>query len=87
MFSVGCTPSYTSTTTLKADTAYLKFTGRVKEITISINDGKEFSFNPKIDLYEVKPGKVSVKVYRGDRILVDRTIFVDNHATFEVNVP
>jgi hypothetical protein len=38
-------------------------------------------------LYEVKPGRHAVKVYRNNELVVDRTVIVDNQTTFEVDIP
>lgn len=77
---------YNTGTIQKTEKGFLKFTGNTKGIMISIDDGDRFEFDPKIDLYEVKPGKHSIKVYRTSQIIVDRVIIVDNQTIFELEV-
>ncbi len=54
---------------------------------ISVDDGTQFSYDVKIDLYEVKPGRHTIKVYRNNQPIVDRVVIVDNQTTLEIEVP
>jgi hypothetical protein len=75
----------------RADKGYLRFSGSWSsdEVTTKI-DGRE-PFRPNSSdtstLYEVTPGKHTIKVWRYDRIVVDRVVFLESQATFEVPIP
>lgn len=84
---MSCGGGYTTGTIQKAEKGFLKFTGRLEGIMISIDDGGQFALDPKIDLYEVKPGKHTVRIYRSSQIIVDRAVLIDNQTTFEIEVP
>jgi len=78
---------YTAGTIQKSEKGFLKFTGNTEAIMISVDDGTRFPYDIKTDLYEVKPGRHTIRVYRNNQIIVDRTIVVDNQTTFEIEVP
>ncbi len=86
-FSFTACGGYSSGTIQKSEKGFLKFTGNNESITISIDNGTQFPYDVKIDLYEVNPGRHTVKVYRNNQIVVDRIIIVDNQTTFEIDVP
>jgi hypothetical protein len=73
--------------TVKAETGYLKFTGNLQSFTFTLDDGVKYAYNPKVELIEVKPGKHEIKVFRNQETIVDRLIIIDNHTTFEIEVP
>jgi len=52
-----------------------------------VDGGSRFVFDQKIDMYKVQPGRHTVQVFRNNQVIVDRTIIVDNHTTFEIDVP
>ena len=85
--TLGSCGGYTTGTIQKSEKGFLKFTGNTTGVMISVDDGTQFPYNPKVELYEVKPGKHAVKVYRNNEVVVDRTVIVDNQITFEVDVP
>lgn len=72
---------------LKDHKGFLKFTGDINNISISINDRKPFKLEPDVDLYELNPGTYNVKVIRNENIVVNRTIILDEQITIEVEVP
>ena len=78
---------YTTGTIQKSEKGFLKFTGNREAIMISVDDGTRFPYDIKTDLYEVKPGRHTIKVYRNNQIVVDRIVIVDNQTTFEIEVP
>ena len=78
---------YTTGTIQKAEKGFLKFTGDKEAVMISVDDGTRFPYDMKVELYEVKPGRHTIKVYRDNQIIVDRIIIVDNQTTFEIEVP
>jgi len=78
---------YTTGTIQRSEKGFLKFAGNKEAIMISVDDGTMFPYDIKTDLYEVKPGKHTIKVYRNDKIIVDRIVIIDNQTTFEIEVP
>ncbi|HTY57446.1 MAG TPA: hypothetical protein VMF59_01460 [Bacteroidota bacterium] len=78
---------YTSGTVQKAEKGFLKFVGNTTGVMISVDDGTLFPPDPLTDRYEVQPGRHTVKVYRNSQIVVDRTVIIDNHTTFEIEIP
>ncbi len=67
--------------------SYLYFTGNTENILVSINDGIQFSVKAgKDNQYKIKPGKHLVKVYKGDKIIVKREIFVGDGIAKEIEV-
>jgi len=84
---ISCGGGYTTGVIQKSEKGFLKFVGNKEAIMISVDNGTQFPYDKKIDLYEVKPGKHAVKVYRNNQIVVDRTVIVDNQTTFEIEVP
>lgn len=71
----------------KSEKGFLKFTGKTTQIIIRIDGGTPFNYDIKNPLYQVKPGKHAVQVIRNNEIIVDRTVFVDNQTTLEIEVP
>ena len=84
---ISCGGGYTTGTIQKAEKGSLKFTGNTQGISISIDNATQIAYDPKIELYELKPGKHAVKIFRNNQIIVDRVVIVDNHTTFEIDVP
>ncbi|MBM4176839.1 MAG: hypothetical protein FJ213_11820 [Ignavibacteria bacterium] len=78
---------YNSSILQKSEKSFLKFVGNKELITFSVDEGIRIPNNLEIELYEIKPGKHNIKVYRDNRLIVDRTIFVDNQTIFEVVLP
>jgi hypothetical protein len=72
----------------KAEKAYVQFLGSwaPDEVTVKISDGEPFRPNPST-LYEITPGKHAIKAWRYDRIVVDRVVFLESQARFEVQIP
>lgn len=81
----------------KAEKSFIRFSGNLENVTIQIDDMTPFTLKSIADseknttddkkLYQVSPGRHSVKVYRGGNIIVNRILFIDNHATTEVIIP
>jgi len=68
--------------------AYLYFSGDVKNTQVSIDDGAFFSVKSGIDnQYQTKPGKHDVKVYRADKVVVHRNIYLGDGVAKEIEVP
>jgi hypothetical protein len=71
----------------KSEKGYLKFTGNISQIVLKIDENIPFSYDIKNPLYQVKPGKHVIQVIRNDEVIVNRTVFVDNQVTMEIEVP
>jgi len=78
---------YNETVTQKADKSFLKFVGKTEQVSVTIDGGKAFPLNPEIEVYQVTPGKHRVTIYRGDKLIVDRNLILDNQTTMEVQIP
>jgi len=68
----------------QADRGYIMFTGNVKGVTVRIDDEQPFPLAAEKVVYQVKPGKHTVKAFRGDVLIVKRLLFLDNQVTMEV---
>jgi hypothetical protein len=70
-----------------AQKAHLYFTGDTKDVLVSIDKGERFSVKAGRDnLYNIKPGKHLVEVYKGDQLIVKREIFVSDGVAKEIEV-
>jgi outer membrane usher protein FimD/PapC len=78
---------YNETITQKADKSFLKFVGATTEVTVTIDGTNTFTLDPKIEVYQITPGKHRVTIYRNNQLVVDRNLIVDNQATMEVQIP
>ena len=73
----------------QADRSYIMFTGNLKEVTVQIDDENPFQLEgeKKKTLYQVRPGKHTVKAFRRSELIVKRLLFLDNQMTMEVLIP
>ena len=80
----------------RAERSYLKFTGNWPNTAVQIDTMPPFILKPPTDpqasspadtLYQVAPGKHHVTVTRGDRVVVDRVLLLENQVTLEVQIP
>ena len=85
-FFVSC-GGYNEGVVQKAEKGFLKFVGDIKTVTVAIDEGEGFSLDQKIEVYQVKPGKHSIKVYRDNQLIVNRVVLVDNQTTMEIQIP
>jgi len=82
----------------KTDRSFLMFTGNWQNVSVQIDDlspfvlsntvapeGKQTSSDEK--LYQLSPGKHTLKVHRNGKLLIHRVLFLENHATREVQIP
>lgn len=89
MFLLSC--GYQTGVIQKAEKGYIKFSGdwSTDEVAVKIDDREPF--RPRASdtntLFEITPGKHSIQVFRDNRLVLDRTIFLDSQATFEVKIP
>lgn len=87
LFAVGCMHYGARQGTIqKADGTYLQFVGDSSEAELIIDDGHKIAvkviekgdqkdFDPR-DLYQIKPGKHSIKVFVSGQLIVDQLIYV-----------
>lgn len=78
----------------KGEKSFIKFTGNLENVSVQIDDMNQFALTTKAEdgfaynkLYQVSPGKHSLKVYRDGSLIVNRILFLDNQATAEVIIP
>lgn len=75
----------------KTGVGYLQFSGAwdADEITVQVDDRQPFKLKTSdaATLFETTPGKHSLKVFRNEKIVVDRVVFLESQATFEVKIP
>ena len=73
---------------------HLHFQGNIENVTFVIDDGESISleeeegsprYAPNL-LYQIPPGKHSLKVYRDGELIVDRLIYVSSNETKEVEL-
>jgi hypothetical protein len=84
MFILAC--GHTEGTIQKADQSFIVFSGNLDNVEIRIDDLEPFA--PLIGKhYQLKPGQHYVTAYRGEALLVDRKIFLENQVTTEINIP
>lgn len=82
---VGC-GGYQTGVRQKATVSAIELTGNYAGATLVIDNGQPLSLD-KIHRYELAPGKHTIQVFRGDRLLVNRVLFLSNDQTTEVRVP
>jgi hypothetical protein len=71
----------------EAQKSYLYFSGKVEGVKVSIDEGAMFSVKPGRDhQYKINPGKHSVKVFRGDAMIVNREVFVGDGIAKEIDI-
>lgn len=87
LFSCG----YRAGVVQKTGVGYLQFSGvwDANEITVQVDDRQPFKLRTfdAATLFETTPGKHSLKVFQNEKIVVDRVVFLEGQATFEVKVP
>jgi hypothetical protein len=78
----------------KSSKSFLHFIGNVENVSVIIDGGEPFILKKEEDtkrysphlLYQVTPGKHTVKIYRNNQLIVDRIIFVASSETKEVEI-
>jgi hypothetical protein len=78
----------------KGEKSFIKFTGNWENVSIQIDDMNQFVLKSGSEsnaddnkLYQVSPGKHSLKVYRDGNLIINRILFLDNQVTAEVIIP
>jgi hypothetical protein len=82
----------------QSEAGYIEFTGNWKGAMVVIDDLEPFTLSYIYDretgstssaprIYKLSPGKHRVRVYRGDRLMVDRVVFLSSQSRLEVDIP
>jgi len=91
---VSCTYGTKEGVIQKSDKSFLHFIGNAKNVTVIIDDTEPIILEEESSvqryaphlLYQVKPGKHTIKVYRDEQLIVDRIIFIATGETKEVEI-
>jgi hypothetical protein len=86
LFIISC-GGYNTGIVQKTEKGFFKFVGNINSVTVAIDDGEGLSLDPKTEVYQVKPGKHSIKIYRNNQLILDRVVIVDNQSTMEIQIP
>lgn len=71
----------------KDSSGFIKFIGNTTNASVEIGETISFSINPETDIYKLKPGKYTVKVYRDNNLVVERILIIQSQNTIELEVP
>jgi hypothetical protein len=83
---VGC--AYNSGTVQIAKKSYLQFSGNIEGVSVIIDENDAFSLSLEKDpLYQLNPGKHTLKIFRNSNLIVDRVIFLEDQGTMEILIP
>lgn len=95
LLPAACSTHYSSTTQV-SDVAYLvlkgNFTGtrlQLNNTTIAVNSAVE-TYQQGSDLlakFEIPTGTHQIKIFKGEQVLISRSIVVTNGQSTEINVP
>ena len=67
--------------------SFLYFSGNTENISVSVDDGEQFTVLPGIDnQYEVLPGKHKIVVYRQGAVIVEREVYLGDGISKEIGV-
>ena len=82
----GC--AYNAGEIQKAERSYLQFSGNPDGVNIIIDNNESFKLSTNMEtLYQVKKGKHHLKIYRNEKLIVDRVIFISDQGTMEIILP
>lgn len=93
-----CTSSYEQVTQPASEQAFLHLTGNFMGTVLIINsqdpitlrEGKTRTFQlegQRFAAFEVAPGSLHVQIYRNDRVLINRELYVSNGNAVAIRVP
>ncbi len=81
----GC--SYKDGVTTTEQRSYLYFTGNVDDAQVSIDNSAKFTVEAgKNHQYQIGTGKHLVTIYKGNRVIVNREIFVSDGVAKEIEI-
>jgi len=82
----GC--AYNTGTTQRAEKSYLQFLGNTEGVSVIIDENVSFGLSIENDtLYQLNHGKHTIRVYRNNKLIIDRVIFLEDHGTMEIIIP
>ncbi len=87
LFTSGC---YSISGTIsKEPLAYLRITGVQDKLILNVDDASPVIITPQKDPIniQVTPTKHSIKIMRGDAIIVNRIVLLSDQQTLEISVP
>jgi len=77
---------YQATTVQKDEVSYVKFVGDWKGVEVHIDNLEPIQLADQ-NKYGLAPGKHSIKVFRGERLLLNRVLFISDQEVREVRIP
>lgn len=77
---------YQAATIQKDEVSYVKFVGDWKGVTIHIDNLEPIQLVDQ-NKYGLAPGKHTIKVFRGERLLLNRVLFISDQEVREVRIP
>jgi len=81
----GC--GYKEGTVTATQKSYLYFTGDVSNALVSIDSGEKFNvISGQNNQYPIKPGKHLVEVYKDDKIVIKRELYIGDDIAKEIEV-
>jgi len=83
---VGC--AYNTGAVQRAEKSYLQFIGDTEGVSVIIDENEAFGLTTaKATLYQLNHGKHTLKIYRNNKLIIDRIIFLEDHGTMEIIIP
>ena len=84
-----CSHTVNTGATQRSEFSYIKFIGNFEDAVVVLDGASpiDLSNEENNTLFKTDKGKHSLKIYRGNVLIVDRIIFIEDHATFEVLIP
>lgn len=83
---MGC--AYNTGAIQRAEKSYLQFIGNSEGVSVMIDKNNSFQLSTTEDtLYQLNHGKHTLKIYRNNKLIVDRIIFLEDHGTMEIIIP
>ncbi len=85
IFLSGC--GYKEGVVTATQKSYLYFTGNTNDTVVSVDGGKKFNIKTGANnQYAVKPGKHLVEVYKDNRLIIKREVFISDGISKEIEV-
>jgi len=89
ILTTGCSTAINTGVVQRAEMSYLKFLGNTNGVFVEIDNSNSISLSnfEKNALLRIDNGKHFLKVYRNDKLIINRVIFIEDHATMEILIP
>ena len=83
---LGC--AYNTGAVQRAEKSSLQFTGNSEGVSVVIDNNSSFQLSTtEGSLYQLNHGKHTIKIYRNNKLIVDRIIFLEDHGIMEIIIP